>query len=158
LTIVETHVDEIVETEESDLPESELVVTHVPAAESGKQLNLVDVQIMSPCTAIPQRELMVRVHFELLGSEVEIWTEEKPSYRLELYLLDLERQVTESVASIQNRLEPGILEYEIDEAIPIPSPGRYELYALLFSLPPTEIRITHKGPIINVVPHPVSTP
>jgi hypothetical protein len=156
LTIVETHVEEVVEAEESDLPETELMVTQVPAAESSKQLNLVDVQIMSPSKEISQRELMVRVYFELLGSEVEIWAEERPSYRIELYLLNLERQVTELVASKQSRLEPGFLEYEIDEAIPIPAPGRYKLYVLLFSLPPAEMIVSHPGPIINVVPHPVS--
>ena len=156
MTTVETHLDEVVETEDSDLLETELVVTHVPTTENGKQLNLVDVQVMSPSTAIPQRKLTVQVNFELLGSEAETWTEEIPFYRLELYLLDLERQVTELAASIQKRLERGILAYEISEAIPIPSPGRYKLYTLLFSLPPGEMMVTHQGPIINVVPHPVS--
>jgi len=156
LISVETHVDEVFEAEESDPSETELVVTRVPEAGSGKRLNLVDVQVRDLSTAVSQRELMVRVNFELVGSEVARWIEERPAYRLELYLLDLERQVTEPVASTQKRLEPGLLEYEIGEAIPIPSPGRYELYVLLFSLPPSEIMVAHQGPIINVVPHPVS--
>jgi hypothetical protein len=156
LTIVETHIDEAVKAEKSDPSETELVVTQVPVAKTGKQLNLVNVQVLSPSTAVPRRELIIRVHFELIGSEVEIWTEEIPSYRLELYLLDIEKQATELVASTQKRLEPGILEYEIGEAIPIPPPGRYKIYVLLFSLPPTNMIVTRQGPIINVVPHPVS--
>ncbi|MCP4422704.1 MAG: hypothetical protein GY805_39350 [Chloroflexi bacterium] len=149
--------EDAVKTEKIDSTNTELMVTHVPAAEIGKQLNLVDVQIKSPSPASPQKELMARIHFELLGSDVEVWTEERLSYRLELYLLNLESQITEPVASSQKRLEPGILEYEIGEAIPIPSSGRHELYVLLFLLPPAEIMATHQGPIINVVPHPVNT-
>lgn len=149
--------EEADKTEKSHLPENELVVTHVPLTKANKQLNLVDVYVTPSSTDVPQRELTVRVDFELLGSEVETWIEEMPFCRLELFLLDLERHAAELVTSTQKKLQPGILAYEISEDIPIPSPGKYELYTLLFSLPPTEMMmVTRQGPKINVVPHPVS--
>lgn len=148
--------EEAEKTEKSNIPENELVVTHAPLIIAGKQLNLVDVYVTPSSTAVPQRELNVRVDFQLLGSEVETWIEEMPSCRLELFLLDIERHAAELVAFTQKRLEPGILVYEISEVIPIPSPGKYELYTLLFTLPPTEMMVTRQGPKINVVPHTVS--
>jgi hypothetical protein len=149
----ETRIDETNDAGHSD---PELVITHIPTAEIGKQLKITDFQITSPSTAAPQRELNAQIQFQLLGSEIEAWTEEKPPYRLELYLLDSESKMTYLVASIQRQLEPGILEYELEQTIPIPSsPARYELFVMLLSLPPTEMMASHHGPMINVVPHPV---
>jgi hypothetical protein len=147
--------EDALEQEPPDLSETEIVDKHLSARETGRRINVVDVQVVRPSKPVPQKELLVQVNFELIGSEVETWIDEMPSCRLEIFLHDLERQVSELVTTAQKRFEPGLLNYEIAEKIPIPSPGRYELYVLLFPLPPAEIVVTHKGPNIKVIPHPV---
>ena len=112
----------------------------------------VEMSLIGPSSCVPEKRLVADVHFKLAGPEAGRVTSSGIPSRIEVHTVDLESGASNLVASKLTTLQPGVLEYTIQQEFGIPDLGRYELHTIVLLLPPGEIMTFHRGPTLRVVP------
>jgi hypothetical protein len=89
---------------------------------------------------------------QISGLDAESSTYERLEYNLELYLIDTETKQSMLVRTFTDHLEPGRLEYPLQQDFEIPPVGRYQLFVAA-TLPASSADAAHlQGPVIEVEP------
>jgi hypothetical protein len=97
-------------------------------------------------------ELTAAVSFQLTGEDADGASNAHTPFRIQLALLDLGSADSQTVASEEATLQPGILAYRRPLRFPIPSPGRYRLHSrVILVLADGERTADFDGPSFRVI-------
>ena len=119
-------------------------------------IKINDVELdEDPRSSIVEKMLVAEVSFEISGPEAVELTEQQLSLQIELWLIELEKNVGQRVATIDSQLVSDALNYTSVATFTMPAPGQYKLHTILLLHPPNEKLVTFTGPIINIVPEPL---
>ncbi|MCB0197584.1 MAG: hypothetical protein KDJ65_36905 [Anaerolineae bacterium] len=72
------------------------------------------------------------------------------SFRVELYLVDIQMGSSTFIDSFAGRLRPEQFDYEIQQDFPVPPVGQYQLYLVARILPPGRGIAQLQGPLVKV--------
>ena len=144
--------------EKARLPETdpaELVfvapqTTEAPQTVEVLKIISVEVSESRPTYGVLEGTLSTAVRFRVAE---ETAVDARAPFRLEVYLVELDEQTTDLVASIEGRLEPGQEEYLVQAEFPFPDAGRYRLSCVIFLLPPASGFDVHEENVLNFVSH-----
>lgn len=109
---------------------------------------------VDPLSSILKRKLNVEVQFEISGTDFSRLIENRSSFLIQIWLIELDDMSGNQVATIEGRFDPDMLVYTRKTIFSMPAPGRYELRTILLLTPPYEKLESYSGPIFNVVPEP----
>ena len=113
----------------------------------------VELSVIGPSAAIPERKLMAEAHFELAGPGVETLADAQILFRHDVQIVNLDNEETTLVASGEGQLQPQQFAYIGQQIFSIPDVGRYELQNIITLLRPSgAISARRDGPAFRVVP------
>jgi len=96
------------------------------------------------------RRMRANCRLSLSGPAATELSIDRASFAIKLYLVNIQTNESDLVASYPGQLIPNELTYEIQQDFSIPPIGRYQLY-LVAMLLPLDMAVTHlQGPIIRV--------
>lgn len=114
-------------------------------------IDKVDVSEMSLPNGAPNR-MLAQVAFQLAQPADEPAVVGGMSFRVEIYLVNLEDNSSNLVSSELGWSEARRTAYHSRQQFPMPAIGRYRLYVVVLLLPPYSLTAYYEGSIINVVP------
>jgi hypothetical protein len=113
----------------------------------------VDLSIVEPNGANPDRGLRAETRFEIAGTGANMLTEAQIGYRNDVQIVNLESGEATVVASTEGQLQPQQLTYTSPQTFAIPAVGLYELQSIIKLLRPSgTISVLGQGPNLRVVP------
>jgi subtilisin family serine protease len=113
----------------------------------------VDLSIVEPNGANPDRGLRAETRFEIAGTEADTLAEAQIAFRNDVQIVNLESGEAKVVASAEGQLQPQQLAYTSQQTFAIPAVGLYELQSIIKLLRPSgTISVLGQGPNLRVVP------
>jgi hypothetical protein len=145
-----------VEATGEELPptKAEAAIPSIPGELYDFLLEIDDVQLseIGPMLEIPEKSLKAEIKIKLSGSDAEKLSLQGTSFRTEIYTIDLDSGYPRQVGSKEDQFEPHIFEYTHQIGFTMPDVGRYEFHNLVRLLPSGELRASHRGPTMRIVP------
>jgi hypothetical protein len=145
-----------VEATGEELPptQTEATIPSIPEELYDFLLEIDDVQlsVIGPMLEIPEKRLNAEINIKLSGSDAEKLSSQGTSFRTEIYTIDLDSGYPRQVGSKEDQFEPHIFEYTHQIGFAMPDVGRYEFHNLVRLLPSGELRASHRGPTMRIVP------
>ena len=145
-----------VQAEEDKLVESS---PPEPTDDEAAFLELSDLWVtevtMSEAVGVRRSGTLLRAEGRLnvSGPTAARLTDEQMPFSVELFLNDIQTNLSTLVATHTGNLSPGRLVYEFEQNFPAPpTVGRYQLYVVARLLPPGEAATYVQGPLIRVEP------
>jgi hypothetical protein len=99
-----------------------------------------------------QKKLLTEVRFRISGTDAESITRGNFPFQVSGYIVDLNNNTANPIASKQETLRNNEFEYSSQYEFPVPRPGQYELHNIVLLLPPYTRMACYQGPILNIVP------
>jgi hypothetical protein len=127
----------------------------VTGSEPEVTLEILDVElaIVGPSAAIPQRRLMAETLFEIAGTEAAMLASAQIVFRHDVQIVNLDSDEVTPVASGEGQFQPQQFTYTSQPIFSIPDIGLYELQNIITLLPPSgAISSQRNGPNFRVVP------
>ena len=138
--------------EEAKLPDTagpaELVFVAPQPEEPVLRFISVEVSESRPSFGVLEGALTVAVSFRMIDEGL---ADARSPYRLEVYLVEMDRQEPELAATAQGRLELGETDYGVQVEFPFPDAGGYRLTCVLFLLPPANFLAVHDKHVLHFV-------
>jgi len=120
------------------------------------ELTLTDLWVSQTTAAVqvedsnPQKLVRVDGKLRIEGADAHSLTYERVPFNIEFYLVTLEHNHSNLVATYNSQLEPNNLVYDFQQDFPIPEHGRYRLYLTSRLLPPFTAEAQLQGPVLRV--------
>lgn len=145
-----------VEATGEELPptKTEEAIPSIPGELYDILLEIDDVQLslIGPMLEIPEKRLKAEISIKLSGSDTERLSLQGISFQTEIYTIDMDSGFPRQVGSKEDQFEPHIFEYTHQIEFAMPDVGRYEFHNLVRLLPSGELRASHRGPTMRIVP------